>query len=213
MYPSASPSVKLAAAGDTEAMLALGRLAKREGPARDLNAARQWFEKAEAGGNKRAYVELGDLYLPRFNLLSDKEKARDWYARGAQKGDSYSREKLDHYFPRKAVLSVAQQDFIALIESVGPDRSDPHSFSSDVAVYCQLGGAHCNVLRGKSEDFYDASNPRALQENLQRIRNQYRTRPEESQKFDARTKCLQQRSESIRRATYGQQDWYYDTKC
>lgn len=206
-------SLKLAATGDTEAMLALGRLARKEGPSRDLDAARQWFEKAEAAGNKRAYVELGDLYLPRWKLLSDLDKARYWYARGAEKGDSYSREKLDHYFPQKAVLTAAQQDFIALIESIGPDRSDPHKFSTDVAVYCQLGGAQCNRLRGQSERFYEASNTRALQENLQRIRNQYRTTPEESRRFDARTKCLQERSESIRRATYGQQDWYYDSKC
>ena len=48
---------------------------------------------------------------------------------------------------------------------------------------------------------------------MERIRNLYRTTPEESRRFDARTKCLQERSESIRRATYGQQDWYYDSKC
>ncbi len=206
-------SMKLAAAGNTEAMLALGRLAKQEGPSRDLNAAREWFEKAEAAGNKRAYVELGDLYLPRWNLLSDAEKARYWYARGAAKGDSYSREKLDHYFPRKAVLSAAQQDFIALIESVGPDTTDPGTYLYDAEMYCRMGGSRCNEFRGKAVRFEKDWNARAEQANMARIRNLYRTSPADSQKTDARTKCLQQRSESIRRATYGQQDWYYDTKC
>ena len=108
---------------------------------------------------------------------------------------------------RKAYVAAA---FVDRIDREGPNRSDPGAFAYDVGVYCQYRGKQCNKLRGDAYRFEQAWNARAESDNMRRIQSVYRR---EAQDPEVRTKCLQQKSESIRRATYGQQDWYYDGKC
>ena len=68
-----------AAAGDTDAMIDLGRLLAESDP----KAARGWYEQAAAAGDARAFYKLGLLLAE-----TDREAARGWYERAAAAGDT-----------------------------------------------------------------------------------------------------------------------------
>ena len=55
----------------------------RGGLPRDVNQARQWFEKAAALGNPASMMQMGDLYANGRGVPKDVAKARQWYGKAA----------------------------------------------------------------------------------------------------------------------------------
>ncbi len=67
------------------ALVALGRMLAREDPV----AARRYYEKAAAHGDRRAMVNLGDMLRSRHP-----SEARQWYERAASAGSTYALRQL-----------------------------------------------------------------------------------------------------------------------
>lgn len=199
----------LAEEGNPQAMLKVGRMnLEALGTETNLDEARYWFERAANQGNAEAMGFLGSIYDPAYKRVPDMHLAVFWHQMAWKNGNPISRGWLETHdaMPR----AQNEQVFVDRIDREGPNRSDPGAFAYDVGVYCQYRGKRCNQLRGEAYRFQEAWNARAESANMRRIQSVYRREAEDP---DKRTKCLQQKSESIRRATYGQQDWYYDGKC
>ena len=199
----------LAEEGNVQAMVKVGRMyLEARGTEVNLDEARYWFERAANQGDSEAMGFLGTIYDPAYKRVPDMRLAVFWHQMAWRNGNHISRGWLE----AKDAIPRAQneQAFVDRIDREGPNRSDPGTFAYDVGVYCQYRGKQCNKLRGDAYRFEQAWNARAESDNMRRIQSVYRR---EAQDPEVRTKCLQQKSESIRRATYGQQDWYYDGKC
>jgi TPR repeat protein len=56
--------------------------------------ARQWYEKAAAGGKTFAMVQLGDLYRLGLGVPKDATQARKWYEAAAAAGDASASKAL-----------------------------------------------------------------------------------------------------------------------
>lgn len=197
----------LAEEGEVEAMVMLGRAHLEHKPP-GLTEARYWFERAANAGDNEAMGFLGAIYDPAYSRFPDMRLAIFWHQMAASRGNSISRGWLQakNALPR----APDEQAFVDRIDRQGPDRSDPANFAYEVGVYCQYRGPRCNALRGEAYRFEQEWNARADAANLRRISEVYRR---EAADPDVRTRCLQQKSESIRRATHGQQDWYYAGEC
>lgn len=199
----------LAEEGNVQAMVKVGRMyLEARGTEKNLDEARYWFERAANHGDSEAMGFLGRIYDPAYKDVPDMRLAVFWHQMAWKNGNHISRGWLETHdaIPRPQ----NEQAFVDRIDREGPNRSDPGAFAYDVGVYCQYRGKQCNKLRGDAYRFEQAWNARAESDNMRRIQSVYRR---EAQDPEVRTKCLQQKSESIRRATYGQQDWYYDGKC
>lgn len=80
--------VKAAAAGnDSDAQTLLGLFCENggNGEKKDLNKARQWYEKAAQAGHPVAAVNLGAMYAHGRGVKQDYGLARKWYTVGAEK--------------------------------------------------------------------------------------------------------------------------------
>jgi hypothetical protein len=103
--------------------------------------------------------------------------------------------------------------FIARIEAQGPDRSSSTAFTVDVAQYCKYGGSRCTALSIEARRFEGAQNSAASSANMARLWNVYSSPSESDDKWRQRSQCMQRKTQSIQRHTYGQQDWYYSGSC
>jgi TPR repeat protein len=65
------------------------------GVPKDYALARQWYEKAAAGGRTFAMVQLGDFYRLRLGVPKDLAQARKWYEAAAAAGDAAGSKALD----------------------------------------------------------------------------------------------------------------------
>jgi len=90
-----------AEAGDGQAQLILGRnLAVPE----TAGEAEGWLIKAAAQNVPGADAALGDLYYNRLSPLKDDKKALQWYAKGAEAGDTHARVSYSYmYFSGRGV--------------------------------------------------------------------------------------------------------------
>jgi len=170
----------------------------------DYDAARYWLEKASNGGDSMAMMYVGMIYDPASKMIPNQELAAIWYQLAHEKGNNIASGWLEQRGLLK--LPANQQAFIDRIESQGPDRTDAAKFGYDVAVYCQYGGKRCNQLRGDAYRFQERQNAAAESANMQRLWHIYRR---ETVDPSIRTRCLAQARETLHKATYGQQTWYY----
>ncbi len=82
---------KDADAGDTSAMLALGRrYANGNGVAQDYAEARRWYEKAAAANDPRGMMSVGRLYANGQGVAQDYAEARKWYEKAAIANEPYA---------------------------------------------------------------------------------------------------------------------------
>ena len=98
--------LKLAQDGNTLAMLKLGESYQYgKGIPKDLDKAKEWYEKAAEKGNVDAMVNLGALYYEQ----RDKTKTIEWYEKAAEKGNDWAMFSL-------GVLYSKQRDYAKAIE-------------------------------------------------------------------------------------------------
>ena len=60
----------------------------------DYAKAREWYEKAAAGGNVNAMFGLGLIYEFGRGVAQDYAKAREWYQKAADKGNADAKARL-----------------------------------------------------------------------------------------------------------------------
>jgi TPR repeat protein len=88
------PLQKAAAAGNAEAMNALGWLYENgRGVTQDYAQAREWFQKAAGAGNTEALEHLGFLYEHGDGVAQNYATAREYYQKAAGAGNT---EALEH---------------------------------------------------------------------------------------------------------------------
>jgi hypothetical protein len=181
------------------------------GGPRNTQGARFWYEKSAMQGNAQAMMALAKIYDGDSGLPPNEALAIYWYKQAYAK----------NWFGAEQVLlqrGVLQPDpvsaaFIQRIESQGPDRSSSTSFTVDVAQYCKYGGSRCTALSIEARNFERAQNSAAESANMARLWNVYSSPGESDAKWRERSECMQRKTESIQRHTYGQQDWYYSGAC
>lgn len=106
------------------------------------------------------------------------------------------------------------QAFIDRIHRDGPDRSSVEKFTLDVAFYCKYGGPRCHELSVAARRFQQDHNANADAANMARLWNVYSKQdPNADARWRERSQCMQKKTESIQKHTYGQQDWYYTGSC
>jgi TPR repeat protein len=70
-------------------------LFRGDGVTRDLDEARQWYEKAADQGMPEAQTVLGDLHAMGIGgVPADAEAARSWYEKAAAQGHQAAQAKL-----------------------------------------------------------------------------------------------------------------------
>ena len=57
---------------------------------KDYIRARQWYEKAAAGGESNAMTNLGVIYQNGWSVSQSYAEARQWFEKSAAKGDIYA---------------------------------------------------------------------------------------------------------------------------
>jgi uncharacterized protein len=60
----------------------------------DYQLARQWYQRAAAGGNSVAMYNLGLLYFEALGVSQDDQLARQWFEKAAAAGENDAKEWL-----------------------------------------------------------------------------------------------------------------------
>jgi len=134
---------KAAEEGEIRAYRQIGFIYQRGGEevSRDLAKAVSYFEKGYKAGDKKCAGFLGNLYLGRFGMPRDEEKALKWLLIGAEGNDSFSLFELVKYYgpnsePERRDLKKAVEFANCLVER----KSCPPAFlDAAAAVYAHTG--------------------------------------------------------------------------
>ena len=198
--------------GDKEGqrVLAAFMLGGIGGP-RNAQGARFWFEKSAVAGNPQSMMSLAKIYDGDNGLPPNEALAIYWYKQAYAK----------NWFGAEQVLlqrGVLKPDpvataFIERIDRQGPDRSSASAFTLSVAQYCKYGGSRCTALSIEARKMEQSQNSAAEAANMARLWNVYSSPSESDANWRERSQCMQRKTESIQRHTYGQQDWYYSGSC
>jgi TPR repeat protein len=122
---------KLARSGNTEAMLALGRMHLRgETGAMDERAAFTWFDKAMNAGDPNATVPLADCYLQGLGTARDLPLGIDLLKKAVSGGDASAKELLGGCYAK----------------GFGVDRDDAQAFALCSEAYSAGSVAACTTL-------------------------------------------------------------------
>jgi hypothetical protein len=122
---------KLARGGNTEAMLALGRMHLRgETGVPDERAAFTWFDKAMSAGDSNATVPLADCYLQGLGTAMDLPLGIDLLKKAVTGGDASAKELLGGCYAK----------------GYGVDRNDQQAFALCSEAYAAGSLAACTSL-------------------------------------------------------------------
>jgi TPR repeat protein len=193
----------------SQTMLAQYMLNGSGGP-RNTQGARFWFEKASLAGNSLAMGFLARIYDGEFGFPPNEALATYWWIEAYKKGSPTAESVLKE---RGLLQRDPQaQAFIDRIHQNGPDTSSVQSYTFDVAQYCKYDGPKCHELSVAALKFQRSHNAAAETANLARLWNSNKD-PDADRKWRDRSQCMQKKTESIQKHTYGQQDWYYAGSC
>ncbi|HEX7833489.1 MAG TPA: hypothetical protein VF787_27810 [Thermoanaerobaculia bacterium] len=185
---------------------------KAIGGPRNTQGARFWFEKAALEGNSLASSFLAQIYDGNYGLPPNEALATYWWFEAFKQGSPTAEKVLmDRGLIEKQRDPVARA-FVARIDKDGPDRSSVANFTFDVAQYCKYDGPRCHELSVAALKFQRDQNSAAEAANMARLWNSNND-PDADAKWRARSDCMQKKTESIQKHTYGQQDWYYSGSC
>ena len=182
------------------------------GGERNTQGARFWFEKAALAGNSLAMQLLARIYDGEFGLPPNEALATYWWLEAHRKGSPTAELELK----RRGLLEPdpQAQAFIDRINADGPDLSSVQQFTYDVAVYCKFGGPRCHEFSVAARKFERDHNAGVVSANMARLWNVYSQKdPDADRKWRERSDCMNKKTQSIQRHTYGQQDWYYTGSC
>lgn len=173
-------------------------------------ALRQLLPNAEAGDMTAQYL-VG--YINTFGLGKPRDylAAGDWLTRAAEQGDERAQDLIV-----RIAENIVQARYIDDIDRYGPDTSSLSAFSTEVAIYCSLGGPNCSLWLGREHAWERAHNQAAEAANLRRIWSNYDQGPslaEFTAQSRARRQCLREVTRSIDAQMRGRQDWRYVNNC
>ncbi|HEX2833964.1 MAG TPA: hypothetical protein VHW00_13215 [Thermoanaerobaculia bacterium] len=181
------------------------------GGPRNTQGARFWFEKGALQGNSLSMSFLAQIYDGRYGLPPNEALATYWWFE-AYKAGSPTAEKVLKERGLVAMRDPVAQAFVDRIDKNGPDSSSVERFTFDVAQYCKYDGDRCHELSVAALKFQRSHNAAAESANMARLWNMNKD-PDADQKWRERSQCMQKKTESIQKHTYGQQDWYYSGSC
>jgi TPR repeat protein len=182
------------------------------GGAVDREAARYWFERAALNGNTLAMFFLAEMYDKGDGIARNDALATYWYKVAYGKGSI----KAENVLKARGLIqpSPQAQAFIDHMHKNGPRKSSVGDYMYDAAMYCKFGGPRCHEYTVAAQKFMNDSNAQAESANLQRLWNVYAAPSgADDAAWRAKSECMQKKTESIQRNTYGQQDWKFAGDC
>lgn len=198
--------------GNSSAQTILAQyMLKGTGGPRNTQGARFWFEKGALEGNSLSMSFLAQIYDGKYGLPPNEALATYWWFE-AYKAGSPTAERVLKERGLVAKRDPVAQAFVDRIDKNGPDTSSVERFTFDVAQYCKYDGDRCHELSVAALKFQRSHNAAVESANMARLWNTNKD-PDADAKWRERSQCMQKKTESIQKHTYGQQDWYYSGSC
>lgn len=185
---------------------------KAVGGPRNTQGARFWFEKSALAGNSLAMSFLAQIYDGDYGLPPNEALATYWWTEAYKKGSPTAEKVLKE----RGLIEPdpVAKAFIDRIHRDGPDTTSVQTYTFDVAQYCKYDGPRCHELSVAALKFQRSQNAAAESANMARLWNVSSSNdPNADAKWRERSDCMKKKTESIRKHTYGQQDWYYSGAC
>jgi localization factor PodJL len=123
-----------------------------EGVAVDLNTARQWTERAAAGGNRRAMHDLGVYYARGDGAPLDEAAAFRWFRQAAELGVSDSQYNLGVLYQQGRGVNASATEALFWF-SVAALQGDTDAAARAAALEAQLTPAQVQQARARAQAF------------------------------------------------------------